>query len=316
VNILWFEDLVALAANGGFSRAAAARHVTQPAFSRRIRALEQWLGVELVDRTRQPIVLTESGRWFTEVAKQTLARLGRLPDEARAIAEASAATIRFAATHALSLTFLPAWLRGFEDGLSGAPIELISDVLARCEDALFEGRVPFVLCHAHPDVRGRLDARCIAKTIGYERLLPVVSAKAAAGFHGKHPSSVPVLAFSTESGLGRIVATLRGNAIAAAGGTTMFTAHLATVLRSMALDGRGVAWLPERLVGDDLRAGRLFAGAPKSWIIPVEIRLYRPAVAQHPSIEAFWAAIRDDGSDTPDYKLATRRGRHGVPADR
>jgi DNA-binding transcriptional LysR family regulator len=315
VNILWFEDLVALAAEGGFSRAAQVRHVTQPAFSRRIRALEDWLGVELVDRARQPVVLTEAGRWFVGVAAETLARLARLPDETRAIADISAATIRFAATHALSLTFLPAWLRRFEDRLSAAPIELISDVLARCEDALFDGRVPFVLCHAHPGVRGRLDARCVAKTIGRESLLPVVAAnaKGAMRLGGRRASSVPILAFSAESGLGRIVATLRGAAIADAGGTTMFTAHLATVLRSMALDGRGVAWLPERLVDDDLRAGRLVAAAPSAWDIAVEIRLYRLAAAQHSSVESFWAAVPDAADaaigNTSAYKSKAPRRR-------
>jgi LysR family transcriptional regulator, hypochlorite-specific transcription factor HypT len=295
MNFLWFEDIVALAAHGSFSRAAEARHVTQPAFSRRVRALEDWLGVELVDRAHQPVALTESGRWFVGVAQENLARVGRLPEEARAIADASAATIRFAATHALSLTFLPTWLRRFEDRLSAAPIELISDVLARCEDALFDGRVPFVLCHAHPDVRGRLDARCLAKTVGHDRLLPVIAARADRGSWraATRSAAVPVLSFSPESGLGRIVATLRGRAIAEAGGTTMFTAHLATVLRTMALDGRGVAWLPERLVDEDLHSGRLVAAAPDSWDIPVEVRLYRPATAQRASVEAFWAAIPD-----------------------
>jgi DNA-binding transcriptional LysR family regulator len=308
MNFLWFEDIVALAAHGSFSRAAEARHVTQPAFSRRVRALEEWLGVTLVDRARQPVLLTEAGRWFVGVAQDSLARLARLPDEARGVSDASAATIRFAATHALSLTFLPAWLRRFEDRLSAAPIELISDVLARCEDALFDGRVPFVLCHAHGDVRGRLDARCLAKTIGHDRLLPVVAAgrASASRFVGRRSASVPVLGFD-------------------AGGTTMFTAHLATVLRSMALEGRGVAWLPERLVDDDLRSGRLVAAAPSSWDIPVEIRLYRPADAQRPGVEGFWAAIPDDAEDadeagaTPNtrvYKSGVRRRRQPEPIGR
>jgi len=37
-----------LAERRNFSRAAEARHVTQPAFSRRIRALEDWVGTPLV----------------------------------------------------------------------------------------------------------------------------------------------------------------------------------------------------------------------------------------------------------------------------
>ncbi|WP_164666734.1 helix-turn-helix domain-containing protein, partial [Pseudomonas viridiflava] len=51
MELVWLEDFNALAESGNFSRAADARHVTQPAFSRRIRALESWVGVELFERT-------------------------------------------------------------------------------------------------------------------------------------------------------------------------------------------------------------------------------------------------------------------------
>jgi LysR family transcriptional regulator, hypochlorite-specific transcription factor HypT len=50
----WLEDFVSLAATRSFSRSAQLRHVTQPAFSRRIQALEAWAGVDLVDRSIYP----------------------------------------------------------------------------------------------------------------------------------------------------------------------------------------------------------------------------------------------------------------------
>jgi DNA-binding transcriptional LysR family regulator len=50
MNLIWLEDFLALAATGNFSRAAEDRHSSQPAFSRRIRALEEWVGVDLFDR--------------------------------------------------------------------------------------------------------------------------------------------------------------------------------------------------------------------------------------------------------------------------
>ncbi len=295
MNFLWLEDFVALAAHGGFSRAAAARRVTQPAFSRRIRALEAWLGVELVDRSRQPIVLTEAGAWYVGVAREMLARIARMPEEARAIADASAATVRFAATHALSLTFLPAWLRRFEGRVLTSPVELISDVLQRCEDAMLDQRVQFLLTHAHPQVPGRLDGRFPSAAIGRDVLLPV----AARVPHRRddirpkfdHVRPIPLLSYSAESGLGRIVTALRGAALEKIGATTIFTAHLATVLKSMALDGRGVAWLPRSLIEDELQSRRLVAAAPPSWRIDVEIRIFRADATLAPAAEAFWSAV-------------------------
>ena len=41
MDIKWFEDLLVLLEEKSFTRAAARRHVTQPAFSRRIRLLEE-----------------------------------------------------------------------------------------------------------------------------------------------------------------------------------------------------------------------------------------------------------------------------------
>jgi len=65
IETKWLEDLVALAATRSFSQAAERRFVTQPAFSRRIRSLENCLGLTLVNRAKTPVELTEAGRILT-----------------------------------------------------------------------------------------------------------------------------------------------------------------------------------------------------------------------------------------------------------
>jgi LysR family transcriptional regulator, hypochlorite-specific transcription factor HypT len=62
------------------------------------------------------------------------------------------------------------------------------------------------------------------------------------------------------------------------------------VLRSMALDGRGIAWLPRTLVEEDLAAGRLVAAADADFYVDLEIRLYRQRDAVGRAAEAFWKA--------------------------
>lgn len=79
MNISWLEDFLVLASVGNFSRAAEDRHMTQPAFGRRVRALEEWLGTELFDRSTQPVKLTEAGQWFQAIAPELLAEIARLP---------------------------------------------------------------------------------------------------------------------------------------------------------------------------------------------------------------------------------------------
>ena len=57
----WLEDFVSLAETRSFSRSAQLRHVTQPAFSRRIQSLEAWAGTDLIDRSTYPTQLTPAG---------------------------------------------------------------------------------------------------------------------------------------------------------------------------------------------------------------------------------------------------------------
>ena len=64
VDTKWLEDFISLAETRSFSRSATLRHVTQPAFSRRIQALEAWAGIDLVDRSSYPTRLTPAGETF------------------------------------------------------------------------------------------------------------------------------------------------------------------------------------------------------------------------------------------------------------
>ena len=297
MNFLWLADFKALAATGSFSRAADERSVTQPAFSRRVRALEAWLGVDLFDRSSQPAKLTVTGEWFGDVADELLERLAALPDEARAIGEADSATLRIASTHALSFTFLPRWLRPLETHTTVGAVQLMSDVLQRCEALIQQGKVQFVLTHAHAMSKGGLPAEAYQSVcVGTDALIPVCSA----GNDGtpvfklghQHAAVVPILQYSKDSGIGRITRAVIGHQLALMKTHVVVTAHLASVLRTMAIDGRGIAWLPLTLIEEDLASGRLVsASADARFDIPTEIRLYRADVAAGKAGEAFWDAV-------------------------
>lgn len=285
MNLTWLEDFLALASAGNFSRAASHRHMTQPAFSRRVRALEEWLGVPLFDRTTHPVTLTETGHWFQSVAQDLLARVARVPDDALAVSDASSATLRFASTHALSFTFLPTWLRGLESDSPVGPVQLMSDVMHQCEALMLQGRVQFLLCHWHEQVPGRLDpATHPSVRVGVDTLVLV----SAPGNNGKRS---PLLSYSRESGLGRIVRALRSDAIEKTRSEPVFTAHLASVLKTMALDGRGVAWLPLSLIVDELANGRLVAVGDPELSIELDIRLFRSDACLPQAAENFWRKV-------------------------
>jgi DNA-binding transcriptional LysR family regulator len=296
MNLTWLEDFLALTASGNFSRASEERHSSQPAFSRRIRSLEEWIGTDLFDRSHQPAQLTEAGEWFVGIAEEMLARVAKLPGEARLIADANASTLRIASTHALSFTFLPRWLHNLAPASTVEQIQIMSDVLLRCEALMEQSKVQFVLSHAHAASVGVLDGEAYRSArVGDDAMVPVSRPDTGgAPIHrldATGRATVPALLYSDESGLGRILRAVLGRRLERLRLHADFTAHAASVLRTMALDGRGLGWLPRTLVDDDLKAGRLVAAASEEWIVPLEIRLYRQRASIGKAAEAFWGAV-------------------------
>jgi DNA-binding transcriptional LysR family regulator len=101
---------------------------------------------------------------------------------------------------------------------------------------------------------------------------------------------IPLLQYSSESGLARIFRSTQASSLEKLATETVFTAHLATVLKTMALEGRGIAWLPRSLIEEDLSAGRLVHAGTEKWHIPLEIRLFRKRKLDSDAAEAFWIA--------------------------
>ena len=65
---------IAVAEHLHFGRAAAHVHLTQPALSQRIRALEKEIGVDLFERDRRHVSLTPAGAEFLQPARAALAQ--------------------------------------------------------------------------------------------------------------------------------------------------------------------------------------------------------------------------------------------------
>ncbi|MGK2889697.1 MAG: LysR family transcriptional regulator [Candidatus Malihini olakiniferum] len=106
LELVWLEDEIALAKSLNFSKAAAARYVIQPAFSRRIQALEAWVGVALFERNRRGARLTQAGEVFFHQAPDLIRTLYALFSETRDSVEQRAPEVIMCATHALCLPLL------------------------------------------------------------------------------------------------------------------------------------------------------------------------------------------------------------------
>jgi len=316
LDLDWLEDFVALAETGNFSRAAEARAIAQPAFSRHIRSLEEWVGIDLIDRGTHPVELNGAGRTFLPFVRDALAGLQAARIKARLAQDQSAASLRFAVTHALSITFFPRWLGALETNLQHGPVQTLSDHSRACEDLMIQRRVQFVLCYGHSDVPGRLDeGRYPVVCLGTDVALPVAAPDAAGQplFELRRGELVPVLDYSDASGLGRILRALFAKTTERGAGsdlTVVFTAHNAFLLKTMTLAGRGIAWLPESLVAEELESGRLVAAGSAALRVPLEVRLYRQNAAMAPTAEALWALVSRESAPYPVSPERVDQGEH------
>jgi len=294
MELTWLEDYLALAERLNFSRAAEARNVTQPAFSRRIRALEDWAGTPLFIRTTHGVSLTAAGEHFRAHAETLIRNLHQLRRETLEVGEGKAAPLSFAATHALSFTFFPKWIRQHEHIAGLGAINLISDSMQACEQIMLRGDASFLLCHYHRDAHSRFEPGQFASIIvGSDTLVPLSAPDGKGGSKWSLAGTerARYLAYSVESGLGRIISASSTAADQITALDQVFTSHLAATLLSMTRAGDGIAWLPRTLAEQDIDAGRLVEVGPATMAIPVDIRLFRPITRQSPAVEALWAIL-------------------------
>ena len=106
MQLKWFEDFVALAQTRSFSRSAELRHVMQPAFGRRIKALQAWAGTALIERGGVPVTLTAAGASVLDNAQQMVGNLGHARDELLDAACRQASTVTPATARTLARTML------------------------------------------------------------------------------------------------------------------------------------------------------------------------------------------------------------------
>jgi LysR family hydrogen peroxide-inducible transcriptional activator len=107
VNFRDLRYLVAVADHQHFGRAAAACYVSQPTLSTQIKKLEDYLEVQLVERTSKKVLVTPIGRVVTERARQILAEVDDLVHVARAAGDPMSGELRLGIIPTLGPYLIP-----------------------------------------------------------------------------------------------------------------------------------------------------------------------------------------------------------------
>jgi DNA-binding transcriptional LysR family regulator len=134
-----------LAEQRSFTRAAALCHLSQPAFSALVRALEHTVGARLFDRTTRSVELTAEGRVLIEPARRMLRDADTMLADVRDHAARRRGRVAIALLPSLAAGWLPPLLARFHQQHPGIEID-VADVLSdACIERVRAGAADFAL---------------------------------------------------------------------------------------------------------------------------------------------------------------------------
>ena len=272
MELKWLEDLLALLEEQSISRAAVRRHVTQPAYSRRIRQLEEWLGVELVDRSTKPIRIRNAALSLEDDARDLVNRFYALRNRVHETTE----RVTFVAQHTLALSRFPTLIRAVKKGVPQSSYRVVPVDYHECE-ALFYNQGDLLLCYQSLQRRFDFSHSKVRKIeLGTDRLIPVASASLAQQLGPlTRGMAIPLLMYQQHGFFAEALAGARmPEVIRDYRVETICESAFSASLKEMALADMGIAWLAGEIIEQELAEGRLLSYAEELGEVELDIVLY------------------------------------------
>jgi DNA-binding transcriptional LysR family regulator len=255
------EAFVAIVRRGGFSRAAAVLHLSQPAVSRRLHLLEHELGAPLFDRVRAGAALTDAGRAFLPHAEALLASMRDGVAAVGALRGGDRGAVQLAVVGTLASTTLTERLRRFRERFPDIALRVTTALSREVSELVRRGDATLGLRYdadAHPDlVSTVIHAEPMVAVCGARHRLARARRVRPAALRGER-----WITFPPRPGPGpEPYATLLQHRLAACGLGDAEVIHIdsLTAQKRMVEAGFGLALLAESSVDEELRHGTLRA---------------------------------------------------------
>lgn len=237
----WLDDFRALVRHGNFTRAAAERHTTQPAFSRRIVQLEEWCGLPLFNRTAQPVTLTDAGKIFQKRAEKIHEEIRDTQRIMQVAGSHYQNALKIYTTNTLATCYLHEWMS--QEKLDG-PFSLVIASVNGCIEAYHKGLVDIALI---PDFHGDMQGDIRIVRTDYLRL------------YTSQPDTITdhngildgdYLAYMPNTWFGRKIAAYAEATSLKFPAKPVCESASAEALLSLCRHGMGAAWLPDIMAAD------------------------------------------------------------------
>jgi DNA-binding transcriptional LysR family regulator len=292
MRLEWIDDLLAVLDSGSLARAAERRFLTQSAFTRRVRLIEDSVGATLFDRSRKPVRLLPGVQVLEPDLRDLAVRLRRLREALKQSASPAGRTLTFACQHAITATVSPGIVRALTAN-GGPPVRVRSGNRDECLLLLLAGEADFSVMY---DISGTrvpaLPGSFDVVTLGYDMLIPIC---APAQLQAARGPVIPIVSYPSEVFLGQvfersIAPRLPGNVTTASKAETALT----LAMLQFALNEIGIAWLPQSLVTEPLQQGRLVNISDLLPAQAMEIRMIRLSEGQPGRSRAVWDFLIDN----------------------
>ncbi len=143
IDTLGLQGFVAIAEQGGFTKAAETLHITQTALSRRLQNLEAELGVRLVERTTRSVALTRLGRDFLPQARRLLMELTLALTEIQKTGRAQRGDVCIACVPTVGVQFLPRVIQEYSARFPQNRIKILDHSSAGVAEAVLRREAEF-----------------------------------------------------------------------------------------------------------------------------------------------------------------------------
>ena len=293
MRLEWLEDILAIAQTGSFSGAAERRNLTQSAFSRRIRQIEDYVGVALFDRSRKPVQLRPTTQAQSAQIEQISASLRQLVTDLRRGDRAASNRIVIASQHSLTTSLAPRIIQGIRDGGQDVYVRLRSANLDDCFALLLSRNADLAIVYGLPGSDTFSGDYLETIDLWSDRLIPVLHPGMAQGLlAGTAISELAYIAYPHEVFFGTILAE---RVLPALGPDILALPRAETALTIAALEmaaaGVAAAWVPESLARPGIAQGRIADLSPVLPGCPLSVRAVRLKGARGPAEEVIWNHI-------------------------
>ena len=294
----WLTDFLVLSKCGNFSQAAAERNITQSAFSRRIKALETWLGAELFDRSSYPVKLTPEGQTFQDTAQNVLKELelNRVEFQRRNLN--TAPDIRLASAATLAISFVPEWLRQIKAVCGDFSVSIDTYDFYEMIEMLRDRKVDMVLLYSQPSVpvffeHHEFDFLKLGEDIMH--LCTAVNEHGEPAFDPDRPprSGLEYIGYGQGGYFAKIEDYLFSN-ISPQGPLFVCTSQSDTCefMKRLAILEKKMAWLPGCSAHDRIQSGELVLSGNGRYDTKLEIWAYIKRDATSPLVQKIWSHLK------------------------